>query len=200
ARNPQGSAGLQELQAAHGAALRCLACDVGDDAAVAHAAATVGKAGGFDLLLNNAGISRGRRAGVDQVDLEDMRRCFEINALGPLRVARALHATLAKGTRPRLVNMTSLMGSIADNSSGGSYAYRTSKTALNMITRNLAHDLGPGLVVAALHPGWVRTDMGGKSAPLAIDAAVAAMIATIDGLGSAHSGAFLDRDGATLPW
>ncbi len=97
--------------------------------------------------------------------------------------------------------MTSLMGSIADNSSGGSWAYRMSKTALNMATRNMAHELaGDGIIAVVLHPGWVQTDMGGAGAPLSIDESVTAMVATIDRLGSAQSGGFFDRHGEPLPW
>jgi len=99
------------------------------------------------------------------------------------------------------VQITSLMGSIGDNSSGGYWAYRLGKAALNMATRNLAHDLkSDGIVVVALHPGWVRTEMGGPEAPLTAQEAVASLVRTIDRLTPKRSGAFLDRDGKPCPW
>ncbi len=97
--------------------------------------------------------------------------------------------------------MTSLMGSLEDNSSGGSWAYRLSKAALNMANRNLALELAPrGILSVVLHPGWVRTDMGGSHAPLALEESVAEMVATIDRLTDEESGRFIDRKGEELPW
>ena len=93
------------------------------------------------------------------------------------------------------------MGSIADNGSGGAWAYRLSKAALNMASRNLPHDLaGDGIPSVVLHPGWVQTDMGGPGAPLPVSEAVASLVRTIDRLTPEESGAFLDRDGRHLPW
>jgi NAD(P)-dependent dehydrogenase (short-subunit alcohol dehydrogenase family) len=93
------------------------------------------------------------------------------------------------------------MGSLADNSSGGAYAYRVSKAALNMASVNLARELeGDGLISVVLHPGWVKTDMGGPNAPLGIEEAVGAMIQTIGRLGRADNGGFLDRNGKPQPW
>jgi NAD(P)-dependent dehydrogenase (short-subunit alcohol dehydrogenase family) len=97
--------------------------------------------------------------------------------------------------------MTSLMGSIGDNGSGGSTPYRLSKAALNMASRNLAHELaGDGIPSMVIHPGWVQTDMGGEAAPLTIAESVSAMARTIDGFAAEHSGGFFDRNGERLPW
>ena len=129
------------------------------------------------------------------VDLADVTRTFEVNALAPLRVTRALLPALRQGSRRLIVHLTSKMGSLADNRSGGYYAYRMSKVALNMACRSLAIDLEPdGLSSVVLHPGWVKTDMGGPHARLEVEEAVASLLATIDALGPGHSGGFFDQD------
>jgi NAD(P)-dependent dehydrogenase (short-subunit alcohol dehydrogenase family) len=135
------------------------------------------------------------------VSFDEIRRVFEVNTLAPIRVAKAFVPLLMQGEAPRIVQMTSLMGSIADNGSGGSWSYRLSKAALNMMTKNLSHELAQSAIPCiCIHPGWVRTDMGGPKAPLSIGESVAALIDTIDALSMEHSGAFLDRDGKPLPW
>ena len=202
ARRPQSSAGLEALRARFGETLAVQSCDVADDASVRSAADAV--ASGWervDVLLNNAGTYGQRAASLESIDFDDVRRVFDTNTLGPLRLSRALLPQLRRGVEPRIVHITSLMGSIQDNEGGGSYAYRMSKAALNMASCNLAHELrGDGIISAVLHPGWVRTDMGGSSAPLEIDDAVRAMIRTIEGLDTTRSGGFFDRNGKRLPW
>jgi NAD(P)-dependent dehydrogenase (short-subunit alcohol dehydrogenase family) len=175
---------------------------VADEASVQAASAAIGQhAQAIDVLLNNAGIGDRATSSLGALDWAQQHHVYEVNTLGPLRVTRALLPLLRRGTSPRIVNMTSLMGSIADNQSGGAYGYRMSKAALNMATRNVAHELGPeSIVCIAMHPGWVRTDMGGPRAPLDVAEAIASMIRTIDGLSLAHSGTFLDRNGEPLPW
>jgi NAD(P)-dependent dehydrogenase (short-subunit alcohol dehydrogenase family) len=197
-----GGSELESLARAHPGGLHRAACDVADDASVAAAARAVGRVwDGVDLLLNNAGTYGDGDATIETVDLDEVRRVFEVNALGPIRVTRAFLPLLRRGTSPRVVQITSLMGSIADNESGGAWAYRLSKAALNMATRNLAHELGAHSILGvAIHPGWVRTDMGGPQAPLAVGESVAAMIRTIDALAPGDTGRFLDLDGDALPW
>lgn len=154
----------------------------------------------IDVLVNNAGVGVGRGE-LGALDYEECRDAFEVNALGPLRVTEALLPNLRAGGRRLICNVTSRMGSIADNASGGSYAYRASKCALNMITRSLALDLSSeGFTCIALHPGWVRTDMGGSQAPLSVEESVRGMLRVLDGAAPATRGAFLDYSGATLPW
>lgn len=202
ARDPEGSEGLEELAAGYPDHLVRVPCDVADDASVDGARRLVGEeTEGLEILVNNAGVM-GSRDEVDALDLDRVRRTFEVNALGPLRVTGAFLDLLRAGERPRrIVNMTSLMGSIEDNGSGGAYAYRMSKAALNMATRSLALDLASeGIVAVVLHPGWVRTDMGGENARLPVDEAVESLIRTIEGLDADASGGFYDRDGERLPW
>src|SRR5262249_20358665 len=101
----------------------------------------------------------------------------------------------------KLIQITSLMGSIDDNQSGGVWSYRMSKAALNMATRNLAHEVGRGGILSlVVHPGWVKTDMGGAGAPLGVEEAVASMVKTIGGLTLKQGGSFSDRHGKPQPW
>ena len=119
----------------------------------------------------------------------------------PLRVTRALQPLLRAGKGRRIANITSLMGSMTDNSSGGSYAYRMSKAALNMATRNLAHDLGhEGFVVVTIHPGWVRTDMGGGAAPLSVSPATEDVLRAALETPAEENGSFKGPGRKTLPW
>lgn len=202
ARRPEKSAGLSALALRHAGALRSVECDVGDGDSVARARIEV-EAGAdrIDLVVNNAAVFGPRNVSIESLALAEVRRVFEVNVLGALRVSRAFLPLLRRGRRPALVHITSLMGSIGDNTSGGFWDYRLSKAALNMAARNLAIDLRKdGILSVALHPGWVRTDMGGPEAPLGVQEAVDALIRTIDALGPAHSGGFFDRTGRPAPW
>jgi len=152
----------------------------------------------LDVLIHNAGILE--RTSLDDLDIESLRRQFELNAISPLRLTRALLGQLPRGAR--VILMTSRMGSIDDNSSGGSYGYRMSKVALNMAGRSLAIDLRPrGIAVALLHPGLVRTGMTGFSAQgISPEQAVQGLLARIDALSLATSGGFWHANGQVLPW
>ena len=153
-----------------------------------------------DVLLNNAGVM-GRQRALDDVDLDDLRDCFLINAAAPFAVTRSVLPNLRRGEAKLVLQMTSKMGSIADNQSGGAYAYRASKAALNAINKSLARDLaGEGFRCVLLHPGWVRTDMGGPSAPLSVEASIEGLLRVIDGLEAADSGAFFDFAGEPIPF
>lgn len=152
----------------------------------------------IDLLLNNAGVLHsGERFGrLDQQILEDSLR---INAVGPFLLTEALAPRLADGAK--VANLSSVMGSIATRGEFRSPSYCASKAAQNMLNVQLAHALAPrGIVVLALHPGWVRTDMGGESAELAPDAAAAGLLQVIDAATPAQSGQFLDWRGQPVPW
>jgi len=202
ARDPEGSDGLMELASGHPDRLVPVRCDVAEDDSVAAARRRVGEeTDGLEIVINNAAIM-GSHDDLESLTLDGVRRAFEVNALGPLRVTRAFLDLLRAGERPRrIVNMTSLMGSIDDNRSGDAYAYRLSKAALNMATRSMAVDLADdGIVAVVLHPGWVRTDMGGENARLPVEEAVASLVRTIESLDRDRSGGFYDRDGEPLPW
>ncbi len=201
-RRAEEESTLSELAARHPGALHRRKCDVSDPQSVHAAAAAVAASwDSVDVLVNNAGIYGPKDSGLEDLDLADVRRVFEINTLGPVLVTRALLPLLRKGRDPRVVHVTSLMGSLADNASGGAYPYRMSKAALNMAARNMAHELASGGVICTvIHPGWVRTGMGGAGAPLTVDESVPAMTKTIEGLTTRHSGGFFDRHGDRLPW
>jgi len=151
----------------------------------------------LDLLVNNAGILS--RESLEDLDFDRMRRQFEVNALGPLRVVHALLPNLGQGSK--LILVTSRMGSIGDNTSGGRYGYRMSKAALNMAGVSLAHDLRPrGIAVAILHPGFVRTKMTGFEGLIDAPEATAGLIARIEELTLETSGGFWHQNGERLPW
>ena len=171
--------------------------ELSDEAAIA---GLVERLAGLSLdgLILNAGILEA--TSLAALDPDSLRRQFEVNALAPLRLVRALLDHLAAGAKVAL--MTSRMGSIDDNSSGGSYGYRMSKAALNMAGKSLAIDLKPrGIAVALLHPGLVRTRMVNFN-PQAIppEEAVRGLLARIDALTLATSGSFWHANGELLPW
>lgn len=193
AREPEAAEALQSLD------LRVEALDVADRSSVDAFAKRLGGEA-VDVLINNAGAGVGRGS-LGSLDEAEIRRLFEINALGPLRVTEALLPNLRASSRKLLAHMTSRMGSIADNTSGGSYAYRASKSALNMLHRSMSIDLaGEGFTSVVLHPGWVQTDMGGGAAPLTVEQSVEGLLVVLDGLTRDDNGAFIAFDGERLPW
>lgn len=151
----------------------------------------------IDVLINNAGLLT--REGLDDLDFARIERQMEVNAYGPLRVTAALAPRLAAGSKVALV--TSRMGSIADNTSGGMYGYRMSKAALNMAGASLARDLAPrGIAVALLHPGYVRTEMTGGTGHVDATESARQLWERIDALTLGSSGSFWHANGEPLPW
>ena len=149
-----------------------------------------------DVLINNAGILE--RVGLDHLDFESIRRQFEINSLGPLRITSALLDNMASGSKIAIVS--SLMGSMGDNDSGGSYGYRMSKAAVNAAGVSLSLDLkSRGIAVAILHPGMVRTDMTGHRG-IPVEESADGLLRRIDELTLDNSGSFRHADGRELPW
>lgn len=192
-RRPDEAGELAELGA------RVERLDVTDDDSVAGLARRL-EGVSIEVLINNAGYGVGNRRFQD-VDPDALKHFFDVNSIGPLRVSRALRPHLETGERRTIVNVTSRMGSIDDNASGGAYGYRASKAALNMITASMAVDLGhDGFICIVLHPGWVRTRMGGDNAPLTPEESVRGMLRVIDGLGPEDNGRFLDHSGKEIPW
>jgi len=170
--------------------------DVTSDRAVAALAGKVG-ARSLDLLVLNAGILRGD--GLDSVELKDVQEQLEVNAVAPLRVALALRAALKPGAK--IATITSRMGSIGDNGSGGYYGYRMSKAAMNAMAMSLSRDLKPANIsVAVLHPGMVKTEMTGGHGNLDADESARLLIERIDALTPETSGTFWHASGQVLPW
>jgi NAD(P)-dependent dehydrogenase (short-subunit alcohol dehydrogenase family) len=169
--------------------------DVTDQAALEEVSRDLGDTR-VDVLINNAGIFENET--FDDLDFDRIRRQFEVNALGALRVTSVLQNHLSKGSK--IIILTSRMGSIDDNGSGSYYGYRMSKAALNMAGVNLAHDFrGKGIAVAILHPGMVATEMTGRNGIPASEAAQG-LIARIDELQLGDSGGFWHANGERLPW
>ncbi|XP_052866062.1 C-factor [Anopheles cruzii] len=166
---------------------------------------------GLNVLFNNAGISpKSTRLSFTKAD--DLVDTFVTNTVAPIILTKELLPLLKRAAdrqpdaplgpgRACVVNMSSILGSIAENREGGLYAYRTSKAALNAATKSMSLDLRPsGIMAVALHPGWVKTDMGGSKAPLSVDESCDAIVRTLLSLNESHNGGFLQYDGKTLPW
>ncbi len=170
--------------------------DVADEASISQLRRKLGAAG-IDILINNAGVLQNEVLG--RINYDSIRHQFEVNALGPLRVIEALQSNLSSGAK--LAVITSRMGSIADNTSGGRYGYRMSKAALNIAAVSLAQDLGTrGIAVAIIHPGLVGTDMIGGHGDITPDEAAARIARRIDELSLETSGSFWHSNGEILPW
>ena len=154
-----------------------------------------------DVLINNAGMYPDKGAGFGSLEAANWLEGFYVNSIAPVLLAQTLIDNIAASKRRLIASITSKMGSIADNTSGGSYAYRSSKAALNMAMQSLAHDLRErGVTVIVLHPGWVKTDMGGANAMITVEQSVTMLRAIIDGADLDVSGTFFDKDGSVIGW
>ncbi len=151
----------------------------------------------IDVLLNNAGILIHSQLG--ELDFDAIRKQFEINAMAPLRITETLLPLLSEGSKVAII--TSRMGSVSDNDSGGGYGYRMSKAAVNMAGKSLAIDLKPkGIAVALLHPGWVKTDMTGHNGMIDTLESAQGLMARIDALNLSNTGGFWHTNGEALEW
>jgi len=193
ARKPDEAIALKTL----GAEVEQL--DVTDQGSVDRLAADL-RGRPIDILINNAGIQL-LMWKLGEVDIDKYNRTLAVNTVGPVRVTLALLPNLRAGDRKLIVNMTSDISSIANNTSGGFYGYRESKAALNMFTRSLAAELGPeGFICIVLHPGWVKTDMGGPKAPITVQESVHGILKVVDGLSPDDNGTFLTYAGERMAW
>ncbi|MCW2337836.1 NAD(P)-dependent dehydrogenase (short-subunit alcohol dehydrogenase family) [Sphingobium sp. B2D3A] len=176
-----------------------MALDVADAQSVSKfAAALDGRP--VDLLLANAGVIGPERQSSTDMDFDGFLHTLDVNVLGPLRVIQALLPNLRKAAHPRVAVTSSRMGSMAAPQSGH-LAYRASKAAVNKVVQCLAADLaGEGIAVASLHPGWVRTDMGGPGADIDVETSAAGLRQVLDGLSMENSGRFWAYDGEVLDW
>ena len=199
-RDPEAASELRHLSDARGDRLEILALDVTDLASIKAAAAELeGQA--IDLLLNNAGVGGARGQTIGNIDYDAWAKVLDVNTMGPLRVSEAFVDHLARSERKLIVTLTSGMGSIADNTSGGAMSYRSSKAAVNMVMRSLAIDLAPrGISCVVVNPGWVQTAMGGPHATTTPAESVARLRRLIDNLGPTDSGKFFNHDGREYAW
>jgi len=187
--NQQGCVTVHRLDVTDAEQLTALRREIGDVA--------------IDVLVNNAGVYH-EQWGEDplgQIKYEDWQHTFDVNTLGPMRVSEVLVEHVARSKKRLLVGITSHMGSIADISSAKDYAYRSSKAALNASMKGLSIEVAErGVGVLLLHPGWVRTRMGGESAPLSTQESVDGMRKLVDDFTLSRSGSFFRYDAATIPW
>lgn len=192
-RDDAGEVALAKLGA------RALSVDVTDFPAVKRLAQALGGAP-LDVLLCNAGVIGRRGAGFGSFDFADWEAMLRVNLLGAAAVIEALAGNVAASGRKTIAVMSSRLGSIAETS-GMTLPYAASKAALNLLARGLAATLAPrGIVVVALSPGWVKTDMGGAGAPLDAETSVRGLRKVLDGLSPADSGRFIAYDGSSIPW
>ena len=198
-RNPDAAVDLQALQEDY-ATLEIHSLDVIDYDQLAALSQSLSDRP-IDILLNNAGIYGPKGTGFGEVDPEAWREVLEVNTIAPLMLTQAFVEQVAASRRKLVAMISSKVGSIADNSSGGSYLYRSSKTALNQVVKSLSIDLaGRGISVISLHPGWVLTDMGGPNAEISTSESVAGLKAILQSAGLAESGQFIEYNGNSIPW
>ena len=199
ARRPANADELQRLQKRYRDALSIHQTDVRSGESV-EALTRELEGRKLDVLIYNAGI-RGS-SGVNSLDPDEVSTVLDTNSVGAIRVVKAFRSNLSEGDeRGKIALITSLMGSIDDNRSGGSYGYRMSKAALNMAGRSMAVDFqNEGIDVILLHPGWVETDMGGPNARIGVEESVTGMMSILDRLNPEMSGTFWHSNGNELPW
>jgi NAD(P)-dependent dehydrogenase (short-subunit alcohol dehydrogenase family) len=170
--------------------------DVRDQMQISNIVQSVDK---IDLLINNAGVADGRWQSISEIDMEHALEVLNVNAVSPVLVTQQSLPKLANGSK--VVMMSSLMGSISDCQSGRSYAYRASKTALNMFSMAMKNELDAnGISLLIMHPGWVETDMGGPNAPLSTEESVSGIMQRIDEQDMSMSGRYVEYDGSPIEW
>ena len=198
-RDPKNATGLNEVAKASNGKVRVLPLDVASKDSIAQLGRQLDSEP-IDVIINNAGISGPRHQSAEAIDPEGWLDTFRTNTVGPALVAQALHPNIKRGADKKVIAITSMMGSTADHG-GGMYAYRSSKAALNNVMRGLSREWAKdGIVVGILHPGWVRTDMGGKSAAVAVEDSVRGLRKQIAQLNQKTSGTYRDYAGAELHW
>lgn len=193
ARNPQASRQLMQLEKEYPQLLSLAAVDVAAEDAPEKIISKLKSWSHVDTLINNAGVL------TQGTSRQDFLNSFTTNSIAPFEIATALLPWLKRSESAKVVNVTSLMGSVADNGSGGYYAYRSSKCALNMINKSFSQD-HKWLTTIVIHPGWVQTDMGGKGAPISTEDSARGIWAVTRNLKVSNSGEFCDFRGKQLPW
>jgi len=196
-RHPQSALALQALVIAH-SNVKIHTLDVADFAQI-DALALHLKDEAIDVLINNAGVYPHSSFG--DTDYNDWADAFKINSMAPLKMAEAFVQHITRGQLKKIATITSKMGSLDDNTSGESYSYRASKTAVNMVMKSLSIDLKPyGISVVTLHPGWVQTDMGGSNALISAQTSVSGLRKVIADLNLGNTGQFIAYDGKSIAW
>ncbi|MCW8328333.1 SDR family oxidoreductase [Photobacterium sp. SDRW27] len=198
-RETEQAEALKQLQTTT-ESLTLLELDVTDHQAISELSQALAETP-FDLLINNAGYYGPKGYGFGNTDVEEWRKVFEINTIAPLKLAEAFYPQLKAGRPGVIACMSSKVGSMTENTSGGGYIYRSSKAALNSVVKSLSNDLLPqGIISVALHPGWVQTEMGGPNAIISTPESAQGLKAVIDALTTEQSGGFYNYDGSLIPW
>ncbi len=198
-RNPVEADALQALSGQY-SSIEIHRLDVTDYAQMAALSEQLGGRS-IDVLLSNAGVYGPRGHGFGEVDAAEWRHVLEVNSIAPMMLVQAFVEQVAASQRKLVAVVSSKMGSIADNGSGGSYIYRSSKTTVNQVVKSLSIDLAPrGISVLTLHPGWVQTDMGGSNAEIGVAECASGLKRILQSAGLAQSGQFLEYDGNPIPW
>jgi len=198
-RNPADAGQLQALSE-RGLAIELHALDVTDYEQMTTLADQLAKRP-IDILLSNAGIYGSKAVGFGGIDAKEWRQVLEVNTIAPLMLVQAFVEQVAASQQKLVAVIGSKVGSIADNSSGGSYIYRSSKTAVNQVVKSLSIDLADrGISVISLHPGWVQTEMGGPDAEISTDESVSGLKRILQSAGLAQSGQFIEYNGNSIPW
>ncbi len=196
-RDPHSATELQNLASTH-QNIQIMALDVANFKQI-DALALQLKDYKIDVLINNAGVYP--ESSLGDIDFEDWAAAFKINTMAPLKMVEAFMPHVAASRLKRIATLSSKMGSLDDNTSGGSYIYRTSKAAVNMVMKSLSKDLNRyGIAVVTLHPGWVKTDMGGPNGLINTQASVTGLRKVIAELSIANSGKFIAYDGKEIAW
>lgn len=200
ARNPEKADALKSLAAQSDGRISVHALDVTDFKAVDSLASQL-KGRAIDVLLNSAGVMIARDS-FGSSNYDEWENVFRVNVFAPMKISEAFVDHVARSEQKKIICISSMMGSVAQNTLGGFYAYRASKGALNVIARSMSLDLGRkhGIIVAPVHPGWVRTDMGGPRADIDVETSVSGMREVIAGLTPERAGRFWAYDGRELPW
>lgn len=200
-RDPHQSDALNKLAVQHPELIKVYALDVANHAQIERLAQTLVKES-VDILINNAGIyPKSDSSGFGHTDYADWMTALSINTMAPLKMAETFFKQIMLGQQKLIVTITSQMGSIEDNGSGGNYLYRSSKAAANMVMKSLAVDLkNKGITAVAFNPGWVKTDMGGPNAMISVEQSVTGMRQVISKLTLADSGKFIGYEGNVIPW
>ena len=196
-RSPESAQELLKLKQFAGEQLETVPLDVTNPAQITNLKYTLHDQK-IDLLINNAGVY-GERLPFGKVNEQEWTQVLRVNTVAPLMVVQELVDLMAADGK--ILLMTSKMGSMGDNTSGGSYIYRSSKAALNAVGKSLAHDLaGKGIAVAVCHPGWVQTDMGGPHGLINTETSITGLRGVMDRLTLDNSGEFFNYDGRVIPW
>ncbi|MFO7578418.1 MAG: SDR family oxidoreductase, partial [Pelovirga sp.] len=200
-RQPESAGELKQLAEKHGDQLMLVSLDVSDPVSIAASYAVVTQTvDALDVLINNAGISGGVEP-LGSVTQETLLQNYAVNAAGPILMAQQYLDLLKAGEGKKIINLSTGIASIGDRDRGGMYSYTASKTALNMLNKNLSIDVAEfGITTIVLDPGWVKTDMGGPNAWITPEESVNGILSLIDDLALEQSGTFFHYSGTEIPW